>query len=157
MYVRSAESDGAALSIPSVSGEAEEVLHFDTIDALADHVDYPVYYLSNEGAEIDTITYSELSRMGKRIITIYHWGDAIITISQTDQIYSVVKENHVLADAVHCEFKSEHGIIVEGIFMPQDQSFTGTTVTDLCVIYYEIEGCENVDEAACMFASVNIK
>lgn len=120
-------------------------------------MDYPVYYLSNEGAEIDTITYSELSRMGKRIITTYHWGDAIITISQTDQIYSAVKENHVLADAVHCEFKSEHGIIVEGIFMPQDRSFAGTTVTDMYIINYAIKGCENVDEAACMFASLNIK
>ena len=95
--------------------------------------------------------------MGKRIITTYHWGDAIITISQTDQIYSAVKENHVLADAVHCEFKSEHGIIVEGIFMPQDRSFAGTTVTDMYIINYAIKGCENVDEAACMFASLNIK
>lgn len=80
----------------------------------------------------------------------------VITISQINQIYSVVKEDHVLADAVYCEFKSEHGIIVEGIFMPQDRSFTGTTVTDMCVTNYEIEGCENVEEAAYIFASLNI-
>ena len=147
LYVRSAESDGAALSIPSVSGEAEEVLHFDTIDALADHVDYPVYYLSNGGAEIDAITLTSSINGEICIETKYAIDDSELIITQTIRPYSSIKEDLIVMEgekkAEYLELRLNSGIIIEGAFIAQDRSFVGTTVTDAFVVNYSLNECPN--------------
>lgn len=60
------------MKVPNIiSREEETVLHFDSIDALADYVDYPVYYLADEKAEIEGISLVESRQMGERISVVY--------------------------------------------------------------------------------------
>lgn len=119
LHVRSSESDGSALKVPNIiSREEETVLHFDSIEALADYVDYPVYYLADEKAEIEGISLVESRQMGERISVVYHMDGKIIVTNQTDRVYSTDgKADFIVAEnSNYYDIKSASGIIVEGIF-----------------------------------------
>lgn len=67
LHVQASAEAGPVLAVQSVSGLEEEIeLHFDSIDALADYVEHPVYYLASSDAVVEDITFTELENLGKR-------------------------------------------------------------------------------------------
>ena len=90
-------------------------------------MDYPVYYLSNEGAEIDAITLTSSINGEICIETKYAIDDSELIITQTIRPYSSIKEDLIVMEgekkAEYLELRLNSGIIIEGAFIAQDRSF----------------------------------
>ena len=146
LHVQSSAEVGPMLAVPSVSGLEEEIeLHFDSIDALADYVEHPVYYLAGSDAVLEDITLTESWQMGERIETTYSVNDVTVTLIQMERLYATVKDDIIAgADSLY-ESKGNGGINVSGVYVEEDASFVGTMVNEEYVFNCVLENCE--DEA----------
>jgi hypothetical protein len=143
LHVRSSAEDGPVLAVPSVSGLEEEIeLHFDSIDALADYVEHPVYYLADSDAVVEDITLTKSWQMGECIETTYSVSDVTVTLIQIERLYATVKDDIIAgADSQLYEFKGNGGIDVSGVYVEQDASFVGTMVNEEYVLNCVFENC----------------
>ncbi len=143
LHVQSSAEAGPVLAVPSVSGLEEEIeLHFDSIDALADYVEHPVYYLAGSDAVVEDITLTESWQTGECIETTYSVSDVTITLIQAERLYTEAKEAVIIdADSQLRKFKCSSGINVSGAYVEQDASFVGTTVNEEYVLNCVLENC----------------
>jgi len=145
LHVQASAEAGPVLAVPSVSGLEEEIeLHFDSIDALADYVEHPVYYLASSDAVVEDITFTELENLGKRIEITYSVSDVTITLIQAERLYTEAKEAVIIGAGAGNQlrkFKCSSGIDIFGVYTEQDASFVGTTVNEEYVLNCVFENC----------------
>ena len=145
LHVQASAEAGPVLAVQSVSGLEEEIeLHFDSIDALADYVEHPVYYLASSDAVVEDITFTELENLGKRIEITYSVSDVTITLIQAERLYTEAKEAVIIGAGAGNQlrkFKCSSGIDIFGVYTEQDASFVGTTVNEEYVLNCVFENC----------------
>ena len=145
LHVQASAEAGPVLAVQSVSGLEEEIeLHFDSIDALADYVEHPVYYLASSDAVVEDITFTELENLGKRIEITYSVSDVTITLIQAERLYTEAKEAVIIGAGAGNQlrkFKCSSGIDIFGVYTEQDASFVGTTVNEEHVLNCMFENC----------------
>lgn len=144
LHVQSSAEVGPMLAVPSVSGLEEEIeLHFDSIDALADYVEHPVYYLAGSDAVLEDITLTESWQMGECIETTYSVNDATVMLIQAERPYTEAKGSVVIigTGSQLRKFECGGGINVYGVYTEQDASFVGTTVNEEYVLNCVFQNC----------------
>lgn len=141
--MRSEENERSDLEIPNAARYEKTELSFDSIDALADYAGCPVYCLEDEQVKTDAILFTESSRLGKYIKTVYVIDGMIATFTQADRPYTIAKEDSIIgANAQFYEFNSKVGIKISGIYTESDATYIGTTVSDSCILNYVITNCK---------------
>lgn len=148
LHVQSSAEAGPVLAVPSVSGLEEEIeLHFDSIDALADYVEHPVYYLAGSDAVVEDITFTESENLGKRTEITYSVNGAAVILIQAERLYTAGKGDGVIVSTSNQlrKFECGGGISIFGIYTEQDASFVGTMVNEEYVLNCMLGNCE--DEA----------
>jgi hypothetical protein len=148
LHVQSSAEAGPVLAVPSVSGLEEEIeLHFDSIDALADYVEHPVYYLAGSDAVVEDITFTESENLGKRAEITYSVNGAAVILIQAERLYTAGKGDGVIVSTSNQlrKFECGGGISIFGIYTEQDASFVGTMVNEEYVLNCMLGNCE--DEA----------
>ena len=144
LHVQASAEAGPVLAVPSVSGLEEEIeLHFDSIDALADYVEHPVYYLASSDAVVENITFTESGNLGKRIEITYSVNGAAVMLIQTERLYTEDKGSIVIigTGSQLRKFECGGGINIFGVYTEQDASFVGTTVNEEYVLNCMFENC----------------
>ena len=144
LHVQASAEAGPVLAVQSVSGLEEEIeLHFDSIDALADYVEHPVYYLAGSDAVVEDILFTEARRFGKRIEITYSVNGATVTLTQAERLYTEDKGDSVIigTGSQLRKFKCGSGINIFGVYTEQDASFVGTTVNEEYVLNCAFKNC----------------
>lgn len=144
LHVQASAEAGPVLAVPSVSGLEEEIeLHFDSIDALADYVEHPVYYLASSDAVVENITFTESGNLGKRTEITYSVNGATVMLIQAERLYTEAKQSIVIigTGSQLRKFECGGGINIFGVYTEQDASFVGTTVNEEHVLNCMLENC----------------
>lgn len=144
LHVQASAEAGPVLAVQSVSGLEEEIeLHFDSIDALADYVEHPVYYLAGSDAVVEDILFTQARRFGKRIEITYSVNGAAVMLIQTERLYTEDKGSIVIigTGSQLRKFECGGGINIFGVYTEQDASFVGTTVNEEHVLNCMFENC----------------
>lgn len=144
LHVQASAEAGPVLAVQSVSGLEEEIeLHFDSIDALADYVEHPVYYLAGSDAVVEDILFTQARRFGKRIEITYSVNGAAVMLIQTERLYTEDKGSIVIigTGSQLRKFECGGGINIFGVYTEQDASFVGTTVNEEYVLNCVFENC----------------
>ena len=132
------------LAVPSVSGLEEEIeLHFDSIDALADYVEHPVYYLAGSDAVLEDILFTQARLFGKRTEITYSVNGATVTLTQSERLYTGDNGSVVIigTGSQLRKFECGGGISIFGVYTEQDASFVGTTVNEEYVLNCVLGNC----------------
>lgn len=144
LHVQASAEAGPVLAVQSVSGLEEEIeLHFDSIDALADYVEHPVYYLASSDAVVEDILFTQARYFGKRIEITYSVNGATVTLTQAERLYTEDKGSIVIigTGSQLRKFECGSGINIFGVYTEQDASFVGTTVNEEYVLNCAFKNC----------------
>ncbi len=121
---------------------------FDSVEALCNAIDYPVYCLDVNGATV-MIQFDSSPRHGDYIESSYVLENGIevniIQLSVQDTPFSA-EANIPTAEDDYLKVEADSGIVIEGTYTKEDSVFFGATVTDFATVHYVVRNCADVTE-----------
>ncbi len=139
LYVRSDESSSIPESVDAFSHSDDEVIKIESLDAALEQIEKPVYCLSEDAMQPESISLSKSTVYGDSLETIYRMPNkGVIIISQC---WDDKSEDSIILDESkeYVRLDLPNGIVVEGAFSKDDNAFVGTIVTSDTVVHIFIQ------------------